>query len=255
MLRLSFEIGHLNWTIDAIGYSRGGLVLRHFMEKEFPQHGFTRGKAVFVGATLAGTELARPENLSRFLDIHTTLISNGAGLIASTFGDVGGVKAAIKQFGEFVKVAATLGLDKGVVPGLASMTPGSGATTDFDYPQNPNFKYGDYHTISSNYSVNKAPCMERTQALILKMMVSNLYQTKTHDLVVDTPSMKTLHFKNGKTHSLNTHPSEVHHLNYFGDNLIQQYLATQLYSASLFAKCRLLDIGAKRMARRKKIKL
>ena len=71
-------------VIDAVAYSRGGLVLRSLVEDLMPGSTFkgTIRRAVFVACTNGGTELARPANWKRFADTYINVAAAGTRALA-----------------------------------------------------------------------------------------------------------------------------------------------------------------------------
>ncbi|MDY7099231.1 MAG: hypothetical protein SXU28_13935, partial [Pseudomonadota bacterium] len=135
--------------IDAVAFSRGGLVYRAF-ERAFaasrPDVHF--GKAVFVGCTNAGTFLAHPENWKALVDLYTTIVlaSVRAISVVTGFGGVDPVSFAIKAIGDFVKIMPQLAIDGNEVPGLAAMQPGSAVLSELEAREED---LGRYHAITS----------------------------------------------------------------------------------------------------------
>src|SRR5262249_40026384 len=114
--------------IDAISYSRGGLVLRSLFELLLP--GSTDkiqiGRTVFVGVVNAGTLLARAENWRTFIDLYTNLAAGACRAIALfpqvTFAALL-TREIIQTIGAFAKYLAADAVTRGGIPGLAAMDP------------------------------------------------------------------------------------------------------------------------------------
>ena len=87
--------------VDAVAHSRGGLVFRSLVEFLLPvdpwQAHFNR--AVFVGCTNSGTELANPDNWHALLDIYTNIGVAGA----RALGIVPQVTFASKVLAEMIR--------------------------------------------------------------------------------------------------------------------------------------------------------
>lgn len=114
--------------VDAIAFSRGGLVLRSLIEHVLPTSPklLRVRRAVFVACTNGGTELARPANWHRFVDRYMNLAAAGARAMALVPGfNAAGtmLSSAIRGLGVFVKVIATSAINDGAVPGIAAMDP------------------------------------------------------------------------------------------------------------------------------------
>ena len=118
--------------IDAIAFSRGGLVLRWLAEVLPTLSGRLRlERAVFVGCTNNGTLLADPPHWRALVDLYTNLVAAAARLAALVGGP--GVAAPAETIGaalrgllSFVQLLASEAIDGDAVPGLASMVPGRG---------------------------------------------------------------------------------------------------------------------------------
>jgi len=115
-------------TVDAIAFSRGGLVLRSLIEELLPSHPdtFAIRRAVFVACTNGGTELANPNNWNRFVTRYTNLAAAGARIVsyipqfthgALIFGE------AVKGLGAFLKALVRSAKTDDVAPGLEAMDP------------------------------------------------------------------------------------------------------------------------------------
>ncbi|HEY0972602.1 MAG TPA: hypothetical protein VGE02_16660, partial [Gemmatimonadales bacterium] len=135
------RLGALGWpagvTVDAVGYSRGGLVFRSFVEQLLPSSAWRPrvDRAVFVACTNAGTRLAEPANWHELVNLHTNLAAAacrglalvpGAAPFALIFGEI------ISGVGALVKYLATHAVDEGGVPGLAAMKPGGKFVTELN---------------------------------------------------------------------------------------------------------------------------
>ncbi|MFM0521831.1 CHAT domain-containing protein [Caballeronia jiangsuensis] len=114
-------------VFDAIVLGRGGLVARSLIERVLPLKlpGLRAGKIVFVGCANGGTELARPENRKRMLNLYTNLTLAGARLVAPVDASTSGATLGAETFdGIFalVQQIAVTGIDESRVPGLAAMS-------------------------------------------------------------------------------------------------------------------------------------
>lgn len=113
-------------VLDAVSYSRGGLVLRSLLGQLPASSPLRLRRAVFVGCTLAGTELANPANWHRLADRYTNLAAAGARAAALMPGFASTaviLASAIRGVGGLVKVLASTVLTEQGVPGLAAMEP------------------------------------------------------------------------------------------------------------------------------------
>ncbi len=125
--------------IDAIAFSRGGLVLRYLTEVLLPpkKSRFHLRKAIFVGCTNGGTKLADPKNWKDLVDLYTNLVSAASRLANTPSADrktkaiskiVAGALRGVFRSSATWRTETTTG---GAVPGLASMSP-DGADVDAD---------------------------------------------------------------------------------------------------------------------------
>ncbi|MBN3759302.1 CHAT domain-containing protein [Burkholderia sp. Ac-20365] len=113
---------------DAIAFSRGGLVLRCFIEQvmsaRLPE--LRARRAVFIGCTNGGTNLAQPRNWKRMLDLYTNLTLAGTralGMLPGLGTGAAIVGQTMKCISAFVQDIATMAIDESRVPGIAAMRP------------------------------------------------------------------------------------------------------------------------------------
>ncbi|MCC6317525.1 MAG: hypothetical protein IT361_07495 [Gemmatimonadaceae bacterium] len=184
-------------SIDAVGYSRGGLVLRSLLEQVMPGtpwDGRVR-RAVFVGCTLNGTRLAQEKQWKNFVDIYTNI----------TIAACRGVSAAVppaavtavwvetisRGLSVLVRFLASALLDKGGVPGLTAMDPDKSVVQQF----NARAVAGSasYRALTNDYEpgiaapdgvVLPAPFKLRAANAIMDAQMKG-----ANDLVVNTSSM------------------------------------------------------------------
>lgn len=181
---------------DIVGYSRGGLVIRHLLERELTNDmNFRLRKAIFIGSPLGGTGLANPENWSRLLATYTNVLAGAVAAFSFAFGApqvgrlLGGVLAVLRRLVEFVVETGTTGNN---VPGLASMRPGSELITvlhDEEYPELPR-----YHAITSNFEPSGTFADSfgaRLKQRLLDLGADQLFRG-ANDLVVDQSSMTAI---------------------------------------------------------------
>ena len=114
--------------IDAITYSRGGLVFRSLVEQILPTAD-TRpdvGQVVFVAVPNHGTLLADPARWKALVDVYTNLSMGAFGLLqrlpaAAPTGHI--LAEIVSGLGAFVKYLAEVVVTEAVVPGLAAQAP------------------------------------------------------------------------------------------------------------------------------------
>ena len=113
-------------TLDVVCHSRGGLTARSFVESVLPGLAW-RGKvdrAVFVGATNAGTHFADETRWADLADVYTNLVAANARAIAALPGGApiaALVVGAVRGIGALVRWLASYATDPDSVPGIAAM--------------------------------------------------------------------------------------------------------------------------------------
>ena len=114
--------------IDAITYSRGGLVFRSLVEQILPSSASRPeiGQVVFVGVPNNGTLFAKPESWKTLVDVYTNL-SLGAFTLMKTLPGLAPtatiLAGIVSGLGAFVKYLADVVVTEAVVPGLAAQAP------------------------------------------------------------------------------------------------------------------------------------
>lgn len=177
--------------VDAVGYSRGGLVLRSVIARL--GHRLRFGKLVFVGCTNAGTHLAEPDNWRMLVDLYTSILVAGSKLLgAATTPLVAAVtEQAIKLVAGFVKAMPQVGVEEGRVPGLAAMRPGSDVIRRLAAADALGGA-GPVHVVASDFEPRFQPDKGITGELAKFLgdrVVDRLFRNIANDLVVDTASM------------------------------------------------------------------
>jgi hypothetical protein len=222
--------------IDAVAYSRGGLVYRAFAEQLLPQTPgrFKLGKAVFVACTNRGTHLANPDSWEAMVDLYTNALMLGAHVITGLAGVAAAnpfVDFGIQTIGRFVQMLSQVAINDRKVPGLAAMQPSSPLVTALDSAPLAGRQLADYFAITSNFVANLDLSQGITQELrdmVLDKVTNRLFQGP-NDLVVDTTSMTDL----GQVESLLGVPdifafgdvSNVCHTTYFANTDTAGHLA------------------------------
>lgn len=188
--------------IDAIAFSRGGLVLRSLIEHVLPSSPqlLTMRRAVFVACANGGTELARPENWHRFVDRYTNLAAAGARIAAVVPGFTSSatiLASSIRGVGAFVKIMATSAMTGDAVPGISAMNPGGDFVRDINGVQagqpQPHETY--YCAITSDFDPDTARTKADPEVMpppLLLALTDKLTDTlcgKPNDLVVHVDAM------------------------------------------------------------------
>lgn len=197
-------------TLDAIAYSRGGLVLRYLTEDLMPAmkpNRFQLRRAVFVACTNNGTKLADPEHWKELLDLYTNLVS-AAGRMVGMVGSpsvaltskiaTGALRGALS----FVQYLVSEATAEDAVPGLASMSP-SGDDVKYinrEQTDQPKPNKVDYFVIDANFDhqffdnggLSKSGLTQRLFLEFSDRFIERLFQGVPNDLVVDRESMSLI---------------------------------------------------------------
>lgn len=217
--------------IDAVAFSRGALVLRGLIEYLLPSASLRARvlRAVFVGATNGGTQLASSKNWDRLVDLTTNLVAVGSRaltLVAPAAPAAIIVRESIDTLGALVKVLVTQALKDDAVPGLAAMVPDGRFVTELNQlqPGQPGAAESLYYAVSSDFDVQGIlggggpPEFPARLARWLADAVVDAVTRESNDLVVNTRSMTMIDpdfgtFIKDRLHfDRNPH---VYHTNYF----------------------------------------
>jgi hypothetical protein len=191
--------------IDAIAFSRGGLLLRWLTEARqppLPEH-LHLERAVFVGCTNNGTLLADPPHWRTLVNLYTNLVAAAARLAVLVGGPVAAAPAAtiggaIRGLLSFVQLLASEAIDGEAVPGLASMAPDGEVVARLNGPAAAAPPHpADYYVCEADFdhSLFGGPGpVDRglPQRLLLEFadtLVDQLFRRDSNDLVVNRDSM------------------------------------------------------------------
>ena len=192
-------------VIDAVAYSRGGLVLRAFAEQLLPAagHAGELEKAVFVGCTHGGTGMADPENWHTLLDLYTNIAAAGARVVGWAGGGILGtvLTEAVKTLGGLARAIVVQAIEDEKVPGLAAMRPAGALVRALNEAPLPTGAKTSYFAVTADFE----PSLEtlppgfgpRLKQLLADRVVDRLIGD-ANDLVVDTAAMTEF----GKRHAL-----------------------------------------------------
>lgn len=228
-------------VVDAVAYSRGGLVLRSLVEHVLPSTPFKLQlrRAVFVAAANGGTHLADPGNWHRLADRYTNLAAAGARAAALLpgFTSAGTILAsAIRGIGVLVKVLASSAITDGAVPGLAAMEPDGDFIRDINGPQpgQPAPAQTWYCAVTSDFDPDRAAAEldpdVMPPGLLLKLgdKGADALFGKPNDLVVHVDSMTQIDEAVGsfirERLDFGTN-GRVHHCGYFSQPATAEHLA------------------------------
>lgn len=182
-------------VVDAVAFSRGGLVLRAFAEHVAPQRlpELTFGKMIFVGCTNAGTLLAEPENWETFVNVYTNLVAGTAKLGLDLLGAsvaAPWVSYAIKTLGRFVQMLSQVAISERRLPGLAAMEPDGDLVTFLNESTALAVGTPAYFVVASDFEPKgKMAEMLRSAVLLAADRFADGLMKEGNDLVVHTASM------------------------------------------------------------------
>ena len=176
--------------IDAVAYSRGGLVYRSLVEQVARESKLRFGKVVLVGCTNSGTHLAEPSNWEDLVGLYTNIGIAGARGLSLLGSPLAGriVAEVVKLLGGFVQALPEIAIGENKVPGLAAMEP------DGLFVEKINEKataLTHYHAIVSDFEPrpNHARGLTGGIASYLADRVMDRLMQRENDLVVHTASM------------------------------------------------------------------
>jgi hypothetical protein len=190
-------------VVDAVAFSRGALVLRSLIEYLLPGSSLQARvrRAVFVGGTNGGTQLAQPDNWERLVDLYTNLAVAGCravGLIAPGAQVPALVlRESIQTVGALVKYMAAAAVRDQRVPGLAAMSPAGDfvARLNTAQPGQPGILDSYYCVVTSEFDIDAvragggaSELPRRLAEWIVDGLADNL-MGEANDLVVNTASM------------------------------------------------------------------
>ncbi|MEJ8839789.1 DUF7379 domain-containing protein [Ramlibacter sp. AN1133] len=239
--------------VDAVSYSRGALVLRSLVEQVLPSSRLKLQlrRAVFVGATNGGTELANPDNWHRLADRYTNLAAAGARaaglLLPAAAAPARILAAAIQGIGVLVKALATGAVTDQQAPGLAAMEPAGEFIRDIngDQPGQPRPEQTYYCAITSDFDPDLAQQQANPEVmppgLLMRLAdkAADALFGQPNDLVVHIASMTQIDEKVGKYIRERFDFGKtgvVHHCAYFSQPQTAQRLLQWLQLGALAAE-------------------
>ena len=228
-------------TLDVICHSRGGLTARSFVESVLPGLAW-RGKvdrAVFVGATNAGTHFADETRWADLADVYTNLVAANARAIAALPGGApiaALVVGAVRGIGALVRWLASYATDPDSVPGIAAMVPDGPFVTEINKDQHGQPRSGTpWFVVSSDFEVTVDDHPPELPAAVVARLVDGVVDqviTGPNDLVVDDESMSAIDLEHGGGYvrSALALPanSTVYHTNYFTQESVCRALGAWL---------------------------
>jgi hypothetical protein len=146
--------------IHAVAHSRGALTLRSFIEHVLPispLKDWRVRRAIFVGGTNGGTELASPDKIESFVDLWTNLAVGGSRALDALGTPIAGtiLRETLKSLGALVKYLAAAALGDRAIPGLAAMVPKGTFVKDINtlQPGQPSVAESFYCIVTSDFDV------------------------------------------------------------------------------------------------------
>lgn len=186
--------------IDAISYSRGGLVLRSLLEYLLPsaQPKPEIVRAIFVGVVNGGTLLAKPENWHTLIDLYTNLAAATCRVVALfplvTFSAML-TREIVQSVGAFAKYLTTEAITRGGIPGLAAMDPDGIFIRGLNKTQPGQMTAAEsqFYAVLSQFSPKLAAKSPKEIPRQLFLALTNGFidqlMNEVNDLVVNTSSM------------------------------------------------------------------
>lgn len=174
-----------DYPVDIIAHSRGGLLARSLKELStgiIAQLSCTRNwqppsgvnlnidQLILVGTPNEGTDLARPENISGFLNWSATLMN----ILPEFLGTM--------AIGAVLSIAAMIAKESTKrLPGLSDQAPGSSLLSNLNQSS---LSANKYRAINSNYQING-----NLMAALEDTVIQQLFDNKPNDLIVPSNSV------------------------------------------------------------------
>lgn len=219
-------------TIDAVAFSRGGLVYRVLAEELLPTSGLDAvlGPAIFVGCTNGGTNLAEPENWAAMIDIYTNIVLAAGRAISGALS--GGalspvITFAIQTLGRFVQMFSQVAITERRLPGLAAMEPDGDLVVRLNKTDASPLT-GPYFAITSSFSFDPAVTTGFSRELLqfLADRVTDRLMGEPNDLVVHSAAMTEFgprQIASDAVHAFGEQGS-IYHTVYFGSEDVAERL-------------------------------
>jgi hypothetical protein len=192
--------------IDAVTYSRGGLVFRSLVEQLLPLSTarLQVGSAIFVAVPNGGTLLAEPENWIALTNLYTNLAAGVFTLLsvlpqAAAAGRI--FSGLISGLGALVKFLGDVVVTEKAIPGLAAQEPKGEFVRVLNEigPGQPIPNNCRYLAVTANFDPKAAQAGGKPTGLAASFLghlanglVDKLMKNETNDLVVNTSSMKAI---------------------------------------------------------------
>lgn len=184
-----------NVTMDAVAFSRGALVYRVLAESMLAETrpDIVLRRAVFVGATNAGTHLAEPDHWSALIDFYTNLILGAARVAGVLTGGAvpSWTKLALETIGGLVKMVTEVGVNDRRAPGLSAMQPNGDTVKALNQASPSLDRLAHYFAYVSDFKPGRSPDSGDRPARAIRILdrVADELFGSPNDLVVHTASM------------------------------------------------------------------
>lgn len=239
-LELGRFFANASGKIDVIAHSRGGLVVRWWLEgfgKSLSTEPAAAVRAVLVGSPLNGTSLAAPDKLKNVLN----LLTNVGAFAEATLKLAGAANPFLWVGGKLVEVVVSVTgalANTPLVDGLVALVPGlSGQSAVSNNHEIDRLRLGPcavdprYYAVQSNFETEVGwKFWKYFRKDVIADSATNAIFEGPNDLVVDTGSMINLGVPHlqfaGPPHDFGT-TDKVWHCNYFRQPETIGYIKTQ----------------------------
>ncbi|HSM50052.1 MAG TPA: hypothetical protein VLA75_01475, partial [Thermoanaerobaculia bacterium] len=185
--------------INAVCFSRGGLVYRSLVEQVLPGAPWrpVLERSIFVGCTSSGTLLAEPDKWKDLLDLYTNLAVGATrllGRIPQVAFAARVLREAVKSLGIFAKYLAQTAITERRAPGLAAMEPDGEFVRELNRTQSgqPTAHTTTYYAVTSSFEPGAGPGPEELPKRFVRWLADGAVDRlmgEPNDLVVHVASM------------------------------------------------------------------
>lgn len=198
-LDLARLFAELKGPVDVICHSRGGLVVRWWLEA-FGGAAGAQNRVVLVGAPLGGTSLAAPPRLRSALGLITNVgralsLAGGAGSLAVPMLSVAvGLIKVVTSIASLGEKAPLIDAAVAMIPGLAGQSRVGNSAELLRLRRKTNLPLPDYYAVRCNFETKEEgwAFWQRFRKLNLADFGTDMVFDGENDLVVDTESMTEL---------------------------------------------------------------
>lgn len=224
-LDLARLFGEFKEPVDVICHSRGGLVVRWWLEA-FGGAAGAESRVVLVGAPLGGTSLAAPPRLRAALGLITNVgralsLAGGAASLAVPMLSIAvGLMKVVTSIASLGEKAPLIDAAVAMIPGLAGQSRVGNSAELLRLRRKTNLPLPDYYAVRCNFETADVgwAFWRRFRRLNLADFGTDMVFDGENDLVVDTESMTELFdkeiFPDANICDFGT-TDRVYHTNYF----------------------------------------